>query len=79
MQESFAAMKDPEMPVINLYSYRKRVADGEVPDTLIYDELPTTLRVQVVRILTNAIGPYHVYTGIEFRDVYENNKAWKRN
>ena len=65
------------MPVIDLYSYRKRVAKGETPDVFIYDDLPETLRVQIIRIWSNAIGPAHTYTGLEFRDVYANNAGWE--
>ena len=65
------------MPVFNLYSYRKRVAESETPDVLVYDRLPESLRIQIIRIWRNAIGPAHVYRGIEFGDVNENNKGWQ--
>ena len=65
------------MPVFDLYSYRKRVAEGAIPDVLIYDELPETLRVQIIRIWRNAIGPAHVYSGVELGAVGENNRGWQ--
>ena len=65
------------MPVFDLYSYRKRVAEGEIPDVFTYDELPRPLRVQIIRIWRNAIGPAHVFTGMELRDVYANNAGWE--
>ena len=64
------------MPVIELYSYRKCVAEGATPDILIYDELPEPVRIQIIRIWKNAIGQAHVYTGIEMGKVDENNAGW---
>lgn len=47
------------MPVIDLYSQRrKRLEKGTTPDVYIYDELRQTLRVQVIHIWTDTIGPY---------------------
>ena len=44
------------MPVRDLYSYRKRVEEGNTPDVHTYDELPNELRVQVIYIWRDAIG-----------------------
>ena len=44
------------MPVLNLFSYRKCVAEGDMPDVFTYDELPRRLLVQVVHIVRDAIG-----------------------
>ena len=44
------------MPVHDLYSYRKRLAEGGAPDVFTYDELPSDLRVQIVHIWKRAIG-----------------------
>ena len=44
------------MPVIDLYSYRKRIAEGATPDVFDYDSLPTTLRVQIIYIWRDKIG-----------------------
>ena len=44
------------MRVLDLYSHRKRVADGNAPDVFTYDELPSELRVQVAHIWSDAIG-----------------------
>ena len=65
------------MSVIDLYSYRKRVAEAETSDVFTYDELSRPLRVQIIRIWRNAIGSAHVYTGVEFGDVYANNAGWE--
>ena len=47
------------MPVLDLYSYRKRLAAGNTPDVFTYDELPDALRVQIVHIWRRAIGQRH--------------------
>ena len=52
------------MPVLDLYSYRKRVADDGTPDVFTYDELPPELRVQIVFVLKDLIGK-------------EDNLGWK--
>ena len=44
------------MPVLDLFSHRKRVAEGKAPDVFTYDELPYELRVQIVHIWRDAIG-----------------------
>ena len=66
-----------EMPVADLYSYRKRVAEGETPDVFVYDTLPEALRVQIIQIWRDAIGPFYVYSEYSMRDVKENNMAWE--
>ncbi len=66
------------MAVFDLYSYRKRIAEGKTSDILIFDHIPDSLRIQIIRIWINAIGPAHVYTGIEFGTVNENNRAWEQ-
>lgn len=48
------------MLVFDLFSYRKRLAEGERPDVFVYDKLPQPLRVQIVRIMQDAIGQFHV-------------------
>ena len=64
------------MPVIDLYSYRKLVAEGGTPDVYDYDKFPHELRVQIIHIWRDAIGPYYPYQGREFRKRKENNAAW---
>jgi len=43
--------------VHDLFSYRKRVEEGNLPDVFTYDEIPHGLRVQAVHILRDAVGP----------------------
>ena len=52
------------MPVLDLFSYRKRIADDATEDVFTYDELPPKLRVQIVHIWRDAVGR-------------ENPEAWK--
>ena len=65
------------MPLPKLFSYRKQLDEGNVPDVYVYDDLPEKLRIQIVHILRKAIGPYHVYSGMETYDVIENNEGWE--
>ena len=44
------------MPALDLFSHRKRVAEGGLPDVFTYDQLPHELRVQIVHILRDAVG-----------------------
>ncbi|MCY3877038.1 MAG: hypothetical protein OXF88_22445 [Rhodobacteraceae bacterium] len=54
------------MPVLDLFSYRNRRAADGIPDVYIYDELPEKLKVQIVHIWRDAIGP-----------IYNNPKDWQ--
>jgi hypothetical protein len=44
------------MAIPDLFSTRQKRERSEVPDVFVYDQLPETLRVQVVYILQDAIG-----------------------
>ncbi|MDQ6984441.1 MAG: hypothetical protein Q9M44_06970 [Ghiorsea sp.] len=44
------------MAIFDLFSKRQRVLKGDVPDVFTYDNLPNTLRVQIVHIWTDALG-----------------------
>ena len=44
------------MGIIDLFSKRQRRLRGEFPDVYTYDDLPDTLRVQVVHIIRDAFG-----------------------
>ena len=54
------------MPVTDLFSYRKLVAAGDTLDVFVYDELSEGLRVQIIHIWRDAIGPFRL-----------NKQAWK--
>ena len=66
------------MPVLDLFSYRKRVAEGKLPDVYTYDDLPNTLRVQIAHIWHDAIGPFHSYSGYFMGSHTENNQGWQQ-
>jgi hypothetical protein len=42
-----------------LYSRRKRQEQAQEADVYQYDSVPGRLRVQVVQILADGLGPYH--------------------
>ena len=65
------------MPVLDLFSYRKRVAKGGMPDVFVYDKLPEALRVQIVHIWKDAIGPFCLDTGYGLGRPPHNNQGWK--
>jgi hypothetical protein len=44
------------MAILDLFSARQKKESGETPEVFVYNKLPETLRVQIVYILTDAIG-----------------------
>lgn len=58
------------MPIFELFSKRQKRLRGEVPDIYTYDIIPQTLKVQVVHILTDAIGKDKNFSGKTVK-VYE--------
>ena len=44
------------MPLLDLFSYRQRAAEGNTADVFTYDDVPYGLRVQIVHILRDAVG-----------------------
>ena len=65
------------MPVLDLFSCRKRVAKGGTPDVFVYDKLPEELRVQIAHIWRDAIGPFYVGTGFGLGSPPHNNQGWE--
>jgi len=53
------------MTILEIFSKRKRRERGEFPDVYVYENLPDTLRVQIVHIIQDAFG----------HDLYQNNAA----
>ena len=47
------------MAKYNLFSKRQKLLRGEVPDVYVYDTIPRPLRVQLVQIINEGIGPEH--------------------
>ena len=68
--------EDHKVPVLDLFSYRKRVAEGKTPDVFAYDKLPQKLRVQIIHIWRDAIGKFHEYSGYMVGSRIENNQGW---
>lgn len=64
------------MAVLDLFSRRKRMAEGNAPDVFVYDKLPKELRVQIIHILRASISTYHVPTYSTF-GVIESNVGWE--
>ena len=48
------------MSVLDLFSFRERLAARDTPDVFTYDELPEQLRVQIVHIWRDAIREYNL-------------------
>ncbi|MBN3942160.1 MAG: hypothetical protein V7L21_02565 [Nostoc sp.] len=44
------------MKVYDIYSKRQKILMGEVPDVYQYEDIPTPLRVQIVYIMSDALG-----------------------
>ena len=65
------------MPVADLFSYRRRVAEGNVPDVFTYDSLPKKLLIQIIHIWRDAIGPYHHSRGSAMYNRPHNNDGWQ--
>ena len=65
------------MTVFDLFSYRKRAAEGERPDVFVYDKLSQELRVQIVGIMRDALGRFHVGSAYEVGTQIANNEAWE--
>ena len=66
----------PRGRVLDLYSNRKRIAEGKMPDVFVYDELPEKLRHQIIHIWKDAIGDYDV--SYEYGNLPRgNNKGWE--
>jgi len=49
------------MPIFDLFSKRQKRLRGDVPDVFVYDDVPQPLRVQLVQILQDGIGPDQEY------------------
>jgi hypothetical protein len=46
------------MGIHDLFSKRQKRQRGEVPDVYVYDQIPKTLRVQLIQIIKEGIGGY---------------------
>lgn len=58
------------MAIFDLFSKRQKRRRGEVPDVYTYNAIPQSLRVQLVQIITDGIGPEETFGGHE-KSLYE--------
>lgn len=66
------------MPIIDLYSRRKKRAEQKEPDVYRYDLIPDSLRVQVRRIFEHSLGYYFASSGVFYENPPPNNNdGWK--
>ena len=61
------------MPVYDLFSKRQKRLRGDVPDVYVYDNIPDSLRVQIVHIWSRSIG-----TKDQYYDKANVNKAYNK-
>lgn len=59
------------MAVFDLFSKRQKRLRGEVPDIYTYDEIPQTLKVQIVHIIRDAIGKMNHHHRDEAGEAYQ--------
>ena len=62
------------MPITDIFSKRQKVLRGDVPDTYCYDDIPKTLRRQIVHIMCDALGTrqeYIDYTYTQVKGAYD--------
>lgn len=60
------------MPVFDLYSKRQKKLRGDIPDVYSYDEIPESLRVQILHIWSRAIGTrYQNRSGAAYVNIAE--------
>jgi len=59
------------MAIIDLFSKRQKKLRGEVPEVLIFDIIPQTLKVQIVHIIRDTVGQDRHYGGHHARDIYQ--------
>ena len=71
-----AQARYPTMAVRDIYSHRKRIAEGDFPDVFVYHRLPGALRVQIVQICRDAIGPVCRPSGPASSVSPHNTEAW---
>ncbi len=69
---------EAELPVFDLYSYRRRLAENDEPEVFAYDRLPDRLLVQVIHIWRDAIGPYNASDPHGMTAYAANNSGWQQ-
>lgn len=59
------------MAIFDLFSKRQKRLRGDVPDVYVYDQLPQSLRVQIVHIWTDTLGNGEQYWNGQVKQSYE--------
>lgn len=59
------------MPILEIFSKRRKRARGEMPDVYTYDSLPEEFRVQIVHIIRDALGTDPSYGTTYAAQAYE--------
>jgi len=61
------------MAIFELFSKRQKKLRGEVPDAYVYEDLPESLRVQIVHIIEDTFGQdkFRKLSGYEFDRIYK--------
>lgn len=66
------------MPIVDLYSRRNQDPSHAESQDRIYDEIPETVRIQIVYIWDESIGRYAPHHGRSYGPKHENNAAWNK-
>ena len=69
--------QEDDLTIQDLFSYRQRLTEGNVPDVFVYDDLPRELRIQIIHIWRQAIGPFQLHRGRSLGGAGQNNDAWE--
>lgn len=60
-----------QMAILDLFSKRQKRLRGDVPDILVYNDIPHTLRVRIVHIIKDALGEGTYHTKHKVSKMYE--------
>ena len=66
------------MTILDLFSKRQKRRRGEVPEVFVYNEIPRSLRVQLVQVLGDGLGKEGSYSGSELELIKEIHEALSR-
>jgi hypothetical protein len=47
------------MGIFELYSKHQKKLRGEIPEVYVFDEIPNSLRVQIIHIMRDSIGEHN--------------------
>ena len=58
------------MPIFDIFSKRQKLLRGDVPDVYVYDDLPQSLRTQIVHIWWDTLGNEDRYFEGQVQEIY---------